>query len=122
MTCRYRVNGEASDRTAQGLLTWPRAECIRRDLLPVPAPGTTVVRCDGLYAPTTQEALAVCRAPLGQGPVVQPPRLTWQAYRQDRGDAHPERGPVWSRRLVGLDLILPARIPPPGQGPWEVVA
>jgi Putative transposase/Transposase zinc-binding domain len=122
VTFRYRVNGEASDRQAQGLLTLPLAEFIRRYLLHVPEPGTKVVRCYGLYAPTKQEAVAVCRAQWGQAPVVQPPRLTWQEYCQDRGDAHPERCPVWGRRLVCLDLLLQSRIPPPGQVPWEVVA
>jgi hypothetical protein len=122
VTFRYRVNGEASDRKAQGLLTLPHAEFIRRYLLHVPEPGTKVVRCYGLYAPTKQEALAVCRAQLSQGPMVQPPRLTWQEYGQDRGDAHPERCPVCGRRLVCLDLILQSRIPPPGQVPWGVVA
>lgn len=116
-TCRYRVNGAASDRQAQGLRTWPLAACIRRSRWPVPAPGTKGVRCDGLFAPITQAALAVCRAPRGQEPVVQPPRLTGQAYGQDRGDAHAERCPVCGHRLVCLDLILPSRRPPPGQGP-----
>jgi hypothetical protein len=88
----------------------------------VPEPGTQGVRCDGLYAPTTQEAWAVCRAQLGQDAVVAPPVLTWQVYGQERGDAHPERCPVCGRRLVCLDLLLPSRIPPPGQVPWEVVA
>jgi hypothetical protein len=122
VTFRYRVNGEASDRKAQGLLTWPLAEFIRRDLLHVPEPGTKVVRCYGLYAPTTQEALAVCRTQLGQGPVVQPPVLTWQAYGQDRGDAHPERCPVCGRRLVRRGVIPYSRVPPPVHVPWEVVA
>jgi hypothetical protein len=122
VTFRYRVNGEASDRKAQGLLTLSLVEFIRRYLLHVPEPGTKVVRCYGLYAPTKQEALAVCRAQLGQGPMVQPPRLTWQGYCQDRGDAHPERCPARGRRLVCRDLILQSRIPPPGQVPWEVVA
>jgi Putative transposase/Transposase zinc-binding domain len=122
VTFRYRVNGEASDQKAQGLLTLPLAEFIRHYLLHMPEPGTKVVRCYGLYAPTKQEALAVCRAQLGQGPMVQPPRLTWQEYCQDRGGAHPERCPVCGRRLVCLDLLLQSRIPPPGQVPWEVVA
>ena len=120
--CRYRVNGEASDRKLQGLLTLPRAEFIRRYLLHVPEPGTKVVRCDGLYAPTKREALAVCRAQLGQGPVVQPPVLNWQAYCAERGDAHPERCPVCGRRLVCRGLLLPSRTPQPGHVPREVVA
>lgn len=122
VTFRYRVNGEASDRKLQGLLTLPLAEFIRRYLLHVPEPGTKVVRGYGLYAPTKREALAVCRAQLGQGPVVQPPVLNWQAYCQDRGDAHPERCPVCGRRLVCLGLLPPSRMPQPGHVPREVVA
>jgi hypothetical protein len=119
---RDRVHGEASDRTLQGRLTWPLAACIRRYLVPVPEPGTKVVRGSGLYAPTTREALAVCRAPLGQGPVVQPPVLNWQAYGQDRGHAHPERCPVCGCRLVCLGLLPPSRVPQPGHVPRAVVA
>lgn len=119
---RYRVNGEASHRKPQGLLTLPLAEFIRRYLLHVPEPGTKVVRCYGLYAPTKREALALCRAQLGQGPVVQPSVLDWQTACQDRGDDHPERCPVCGRRLVCRGVILPARMPPPSAIPWEVVA
>ena len=57
----------------------------------------------GLYAPTTQEALAVCRAQLGQGPVVQPPRRTWQE------DA----------RIVGTPILnaVPCGVAARGPGP-----
>jgi len=122
VTFRYRINGETSDRKLQGLLTLPLAEFIRRYLLQVPEPGTKVVRCYGLYAPTKREALAVCRAQLGQGPVVEPSVLDWQTACQARGDDHPERCPVCGRQLVCLGVILPARIPPPSAIPWEVVA
>jgi hypothetical protein len=122
VTFRYRINGETSDRKLQGLLTLPLAEFIRRYLLHVPEPGTKVVRCYGLYAPTKREALAVCRAQLGQGPVVEPSVLDWQTACQDRGDDHPERCPVCGRQLVCFGVILPARIPPPSAIPWEVVA
>jgi hypothetical protein len=122
VTFRYRVNGEASDRKSPGLLTLPLAEFIRRYLLHVPDPGTKVVRFYGLYAPTKREALAVCRAQLGQGPVVQPSVLDWQTVCQARGDDHPARCPVCGRQLVCLGVLLPARIPPPSAIPWEVVA
>jgi hypothetical protein len=97
-------------------------EFIRRYLLHVPAPGTRVVRSYGLYAPTKHEALAVCRAQLGQGPVVQPSVLDWQTACQARGDDHPERCPVCGRLLVRLGVLLPARIPPPDAGLAEVAA
>jgi hypothetical protein len=122
VTFRYRVNGEASDRQPRGRMTLPIEEFIRRYLLHVPEPGTRVVRSYGLYAPTKREALAVCRAHLGQDPVVPPAVRDWQTACQDRGDAHPERCPMCGRRLVCLGVILPLRIPPPRAIPWEVVA
>jgi len=112
VTFRYRVNGEASDRKAQGLLTLPLAEFIRRYLLHVPEPGTKVVRGYGLYAPTKQEALAVCRAQLGQAPVEEPERLDWQRACQARGEDHPERCPRCGRLLMRRDLIPRASGPP----------
>jgi hypothetical protein len=122
VTFRYRVNGEASDRQPRGRMTLPMEEFIRRYLLHVPEPGTRVVRSYGLYAPTKREALDVCRAQLGQGPVVQPSVLDWQTACQDRGDDHPERCPVCGRLLVRLGVLLPARIPPPDAGLAEVAA
>ena len=122
VTFRYRVNGEASDRKPRGLMTLPIAECIRRYLLHVPAPGTKVVRCDGLYAPTKRAALAAGRAQLGQGPQEAPVVLDWQTACKTRGDAHPERCPQCGRLLIGGGVILPARSPPPAEMPWEVVA
>jgi hypothetical protein len=122
VTCRYRVHDEASDRQPRGRMTCPLEACSRRDRLPVPEPGTRVVRSYGLYAPTQREALAVGRAHRGQGPMVPPAVLDWQTACQDRGDAHPERCPMCGRQLVCLGVILPARIPPPRAIPWEVVA
>ena len=63
-------------------MTLPIAAFIGRYLLHVPAPGTRVVRSYGLYAPTKHEALAVCRAQLGQGPVVPP--WCWTGRRRAR--------------------------------------
>jgi Putative transposase len=75
VTFRYRVNGEVSDKPRSGLMTLPIAEFIRRYLRHVPAPGTRVVRSYGLYAPSQGEAVAVCRAQLGQEPVATPVAL-----------------------------------------------
>jgi Putative transposase len=113
VTCRYRVKGEGGDSPYRGLSTWPMAEFLRRSLLHVPEPGTKVVRCYGLYAPTKGAVLAVCRAHVGQGPVVPPPALDWQTACQDRGDAPPERCPVCGRRLIRLSLIPHSQVPPP---------
>jgi len=103
-------------------MTVPIAEFLRRYLVHVPTPGTKVVRCYGLYAPTKGADLARCRGQPGQGTVGQPPVRAWQTAWQDRGDDHPERCPVCGRLLVGLGVILPARIPPPGEGLAEVAA
>jgi hypothetical protein len=119
---RYRVNGEATGSTRRALMTWPSAECIRRALVHGPEPGTKVVRGYGLYAPTKGEALAVGRAHVGQGPVVQPPALDWQTACQDRGDAHPERCPRCGRRLVAIGVIPRSGRPPPVEAPSEVAA
>jgi hypothetical protein len=124
VTFRYRLNGEDAEgeRTRQGRMRVSIEEFIRRYLLHVPPPGTRVVRCYGVYAPTKGMALAICRAYLGQGPVVPPAVLDWQTACQARGDAHPERCPRCGRQLVGRGVILPLRIPPPSAIPWEVVA
>jgi Putative transposase/Transposase zinc-binding domain len=122
VTFRYRVNGEASDQPSSSLMSLPIAEFLRRYLQHVPAPGTRVVRSYGLYAPSQREAMAVCRAQLGQGPVVIPAVLDWRAACRTRGDAHPERCPQCGHLLIGGGVILPARIPPPAEKPWEVVA
>jgi hypothetical protein len=122
VTFRYRVKGDGSDRQQSDLMTLPIEEFIRRYLQHVPEPGTRVVRGYGLYAPTKGEALAVCRAQLGQRPVEKPVVLDWQMACRDRGDAHPERCPRCGRLLVRLGVILPARIPPPEHGLVKVVA
>jgi hypothetical protein len=124
VTFRYRLNGdEVGGKSGRlGRMRLSIGEFIRRYLLHVPPPGTRVVRCYGLYAPTKGMALASCRAYLGQGPVVPPAVLDWQTACQARGDAHPERCPRCGRQLVCLGVILPARIPPPRAILWEVVA
>jgi hypothetical protein len=109
---RYRVNGEACDRKAQGLLTWPLAEFIRRYLVHVPEPGAKVVRCYGLDAPTKHEALAVARAPLEQGPVAALVILDWQMACSQQGADHPERCPVCGRLLVCSGMIPRSSGPP----------
>jgi hypothetical protein len=113
VTFRYRVNGEGAARPRNGLLTLSMEEFLRRYLLHVPTPGTRVVRAYGLYAPTKGAALAVCRAQVGQEPVVQPRWLDWQTACQERGADHPERCPVCGRRLICRGVFLPARRPPP---------
>jgi hypothetical protein len=122
VTFRYRVNGEGGARPRSGLLTLSMEDFLRRYLLHVPTPGTRVVRSYGLYAPTKGAALAVCRAQLGQEPVVQPLWLDWQTACQEREADHPERCPVCGRWLIRRGVLLPARRPPPAERPWEAVA
>jgi hypothetical protein len=122
VTLRYRLDGEDVSSPRQGLITLAIAEFIRRYRVHVPEPGTKVVRCYGLYAPSKRAALAVCRAQLGQGPVVQPRVLDGQTAGQDRGDNHLARCLVGGRRLVAIGVLLPSRGPPPVRVPWEVVA
>jgi Putative transposase/Transposase zinc-binding domain len=122
VTLRYRLNGEHAGSPGSGLLTLSIAEFIRRYLLHVPEPGTKVVRCYGLYAPTKRVALALCRAQLGQGPVVQPPGLDWQTACQNWGDNHPERCPVCGCLLICLGVIPHSRVPPPRGSSSEAAA
>jgi hypothetical protein len=122
VTFRYRGNGAGADQPSSGLMTWPMVEFLRRSLQHVPEPGTRVVRSYGLYAPGQGEAVAVCRAQLGQVPVAPPVVLDGPTACQERGATLPDRCPVCGRRRVGLGVVLPARIPPPSAIPWEVVA
>ena len=124
VTFRYRRNGEGAgeEPTSQGRMRVSIAEFIRRYLMHVPSPGTRVVRAYGWYAASKREALAGCRAQLGQEPVAEPVVLDWQTACRERGEAHPERCPHCGRLLVRLGVSLPARIPPPAQVPEQVVA
>jgi hypothetical protein len=124
VTFRYRLNGERAgeEPTSQGRMRVSIEEFIRRYLVHVPPPGTQVVRSYGLYAATKREALAGCRAQLGQEPMAALVILDWQTACRERGDAHPERCPRCGRLLVRLGVILPARIPPPEHVPKKVVA
>jgi Putative transposase len=72
-------------------MTLPVAAFLQRWLLHVPVPQTRVVRSYGLYHHAHPEALAHCRAALGQPPVEPPPALDWQTVCAQRGEAHPEQ-------------------------------
>src|SRR5262249_25173084 len=79
----------------------------------VPVPQTRVVRSYGLYHSTQVEALAVCRAHLGQLPVEVPLPLAWQTVCAQRGDQHPERCPACGQLLVCTGVIPRGGAPPP---------
>ena len=111
-TCRTRH--EEADGARPGLqqMTLPVADFLQRWLLHVPVPQTRVVRCYGLYHHTHTEALALCRAHLGQPPVAMPEPLVWQTLCAQRGEAHPERCPTCGQRLVCTSVIPRGGAPP----------
>jgi hypothetical protein len=93
-------------------MTLPVADFLQRWLLHVPAPQTRVVRSYGLYHHTHAEALARCRAQVGQPPMVVPVTLDWQTACAQRGDAHPERCPACGQLLVCTGIIPRGGAPP----------
>jgi hypothetical protein len=112
-TYRARQAGGAARPTAAQRMTLPVADFLQRWLLHVPGPQTRVVRCYGLYHHTHAEALAVCRAALGQPPVEVPACLDWQTVCAQRGDTHPERCPTCGQLLVCTGVIPRGGAPPP---------
>jgi len=89
------------------------ADFLQRLLLHVPVPQTRTVRGYGLYHHTHAEALAVCRAALGQPPVEVPVALDWQTVCAQHGDAFPERCPTCGQVLVCTGIIPRGGAPPP---------
>lgn len=94
-----------SDRTRKDTLPLTLTEFIRRYLLHIPYPYTKVVRYYGLYAPTAQDTLNLCRTLFGQEPIKEFEPIDWQTYCEARGDEHPERCPVCGSRLVPIGHI-----------------
>jgi Putative transposase len=86
---------------------------LQRWLLHVPAPQSRVVRFYGLYHHTHAEALGLCRAQIGQPPVVIPVALDWQTVCAQRGEVHPERCPTCGQLLVYTGVIPRGGAPPP---------
>ena len=93
-------------------MTLPVADFLQRWLLHIPVPQTRTVRCYGLYHATQTAALALCRAALGQPPVVVPVGLDWQTVCAQRGDAHPEQCPTCGQRRVCTGVIPRGGAPP----------
>jgi hypothetical protein len=116
---RVTFTGRARPEAADGggpsapRITLAVADFRQRWLLHVPVPQTRVVRSYGLYHPTQAEALACCRAALGQPPVEAPVVLDWQTVCAQRGDRHPERCPTCGQLLVCTAVIPRAGAPPP---------
>jgi hypothetical protein len=114
VTFTYRTRQEEADGARPGFqqMTLPVADFLQRWLLHVPVPQTRVVRCYGLYHQTHPEALARCRAHLGQPPVAMLEPLVWQPLCAQRGDAHPERCPTCGQLLVCTSVIPRGGAPP----------
>jgi hypothetical protein len=114
VTFTYRARQEDADSARPGLqrMTLPVADFLQRWLLHVPVPQTRVVRCYGLYHQTHTEALALCRAHLGQPPLAIPEPLVWQTLCAQRGDMHPERCPTCGQLLVCTGVIPRGGAPP----------
>jgi hypothetical protein len=111
--CRPRPEDAEGGGRSAPRLTLPVAAFLQRWLLHVPVPQTRVVRSYGLYHPTHAEALAVCRAALGQAPVEVPVALDWQTVCAQRGDLHPECCPTCGQLLVCTGVIPRGGAPPP---------
>jgi hypothetical protein len=112
-TCRARPAEADGARPVPPQITLSVADFLQRWLLHVPVPQTRVVRSYGLYHPTQAEALAVCRAHLGQPPVEVPMPLEWQTVCAQRGDLHPEQCPTCGQRLVCTGVIPRGGVSPP---------
>jgi hypothetical protein len=111
-TCAVRQeDGDAGPASCQRMML-PVADFLQRWLHHVPVPQTRVVRCYGLYHHTPMEALALCRAHLGQPPVAVPELLGWQTACAQRGEAQPERCPACGQLLVCIEVIPRGGAPP----------
>jgi hypothetical protein len=111
-TCRARRGEADEDRPSSQRMTLSVADFLQRWLLHVPVPQTQVVRAYGLYQPTHADALAVCRAVLGQPLVEMPVLLDWQSACAQRGDAHPEQCPTCGQLLVCTGVVPRGGAPP----------
>jgi hypothetical protein len=117
LTCRARPEEADGSQSSAQRITIAVTDFLQRWLLHVPVPQTRVVRSYGLYHATQVEALAVCRAHLGQPPVVVPLPLAWQTVCAQRGDQHPERCPACGQLLVCTGVIPRGGAPP--SVPWR---
>src|ERR671931_1429109 len=117
VTFTYRAReGEAdAESVSPHRMTLPVVDFLQRWLLHVPGPHTRVVRSYGLYHHAHTEALAHCRAALGQSPGEPPPALDWQTVCAQRGEPHPERCPPGGQRLVCPGVTPRGGAPPPVQ-------
>jgi len=115
VTFTYRASAEeqASGAVPRSRMTLSSADFLQRWLLHVPAPQSRVVRSSGLYHHTQAEALGLCRAQVGQPPVVVPVALARQTACAQRGDMHPERCPTCGQLLGCTGVVIPRGGAPP---------
>jgi hypothetical protein len=115
VTFRYTDNHArtADSPGPQQHMRLPLGDFLQRVLQHVPPPGMQVVRSWGLYHPLKAAALATCRTPLGQPPVLAPVRLDWQTVCAQRGAAHPERCPTCGQLLVCTSVLPRGGVSPP---------
>jgi hypothetical protein len=111
-TYRASAEGALASMAPRQRMTLPIGDFLQRWLLHVPTPSTQTIRSYGLYHHTHAEGLALCRAQLGQPPVVVPVTLDWQTACAQRGDVHPERCPACGQRLVCTGIIPRGGAPP----------
>jgi len=111
----YRGQDERAGSGGQSVMRLSMADFFQRLLLHVPAPRMRVVRSYGLYHHGQSEALAACRAQLGQMPLEAPEATTWHAVCGRVGEQHPERCPSCGRELVHVGVIARGGSPPTPQ-------
>jgi hypothetical protein len=93
---RYLDHRDGSNKEMQ----LPPVSFILRVLQHVPPPRKKMVRYFGLYAEHNQESLNTARAALGQGRVLTPEFLTWEAFWGKTEKEMPNLCLVCGRRLV----------------------
>ena len=96
-------------RKKRELMTLPVDEFIGRFLQHIPDSNAILVRYYGLYAPSKKDDLLKCREQLGQGPVEEPAKITWQDCFKD-DSKHPELCPVCGKRLVISSIVNPTKM------------
>ena len=92
-------------------MTLPIGEFIERFLQHIPEPKAILVRSYGLCAPNKKDDLVKCRELLGQGPIEEPDKISWQDCFKDSTN-HPELCPVCGKRLVISSILNPTGMNP----------
>lgn len=102
----YREESETGGKNSK-VMELSVNDFVRRVLLHVPEPGHKIVRAYGLYAGSRRSDLNSCRQLLGQKPVQEPEKRTWQECVTGLGDTDPSRCPVCGVRLIQREVFRP---------------